>query len=344
MEKLEENKLLTMEKRNREYIMINKPLVYNKIMNYPKMIAEGKITPMVQIQPAYECNFKCNHCMSTPFMTQKRPKLTPADYKNIFNQLDEYGLAQADMSGGEPLMLPNLKEILEAIDLKRFYMAIATNAWFLTKEKAEWLKIMGVDRMLLSLDSLDEKKHDEWRHKPGSYKRVIAGMKYVKDAGLDLKITSLITRERVHSDEFRDFMKFLDDNGTRIEALPPRPAGEYALRKDILLSSDDIKFLEDTYGIQFHTSVHFGKRNGCCAVKKLLSINAFGDVIACQWIYYSLGNLLKMSFKDIAIKGMKYFGEYHATCRVTEDMKFIDNYFASTKGKTMPLPVEEAIW
>lgn len=335
--------LTEIEKRNREYLKKNKPLAYIKVCNYDKQEAMGRGVPMVQIHAGYACNFRCQHCMSSDLRKRKDKYITLDDIRYIYNQLDEYGIAQSDFSGGEPLILPNLGEILMATGIKRFFMAIASNAWYLTEQKAFWLKETGVDRMYLSLDSLNEKEHDDFRRMPGSYRRVISGMEYVHHAGMNLKVTSVITHQRVRSDEFRDFIKFLSDKGTEMQPVMARPMGEWTGRTDILLTDDDIKFAEDTYGLIFHTSPHYGIKVGCCAVKKLLMIDAFGNVCPCAWAGFHLGNILQTPFKDIMSKGMKYYKKYHANCRFAQDIEFLDNYNKKIKGKILPIPVEE-VW
>jgi MoaA/NifB/PqqE/SkfB family radical SAM enzyme len=331
------------EQDRREKLRIEKPLAYAKVMQYEKQLAKGKSVAMMQIQPNYTCNFHCTHCSVSSFRKQKRRIMTTDDIKNLCDQADEYGLAQIDLTGGEPLTFNNLEQILTAIGTARFYLAVASNGWLITPEKARWLKAMGVDRILLSFDSLNEEQHDKFRNKPGSYKKTIAAIDNIKNAGLDLITTSVITHQRAKSDELRDFLKFISDKGARIEALPPKLVGEWEGRYDLLLTEDDFKFLRETYNMRFHTSPHFGINMGCVAVKKIITVTAFGDVMPCIWMYYSMGNILETPLKEIIEKGMKQFGKYHALCRLAEDREFLDMYNQSIKGRTLPIPIEEVM-
>jgi MoaA/NifB/PqqE/SkfB family radical SAM enzyme len=331
------------EQDRREKLRIDKPKAYAKVMQYENQLANGKSIAMLQINPSYDCNFYCTHCSISSFRKQKRKIMTTADIRNLCDQADEYGLAQIDFTGGEPLLLNNLADILVAFGTKRFYLSLATNGWLMSKEKAAWLKEMGVDRILLSLDSINEDEHDRFRNKPGSYKKAIAAIDYIKDAGLDLKTTSVITHQRARSDELKDFVKFVSEKGARVEALPPRLVGEWEGRYDLLLTNDDFKYLQDTYNMQFHTSAHFGINMGCVAVKKTIVVTAFGDVMPCIWMYYSLGNILETPLKDIIAKGMRYFGKFHPLCRLAEDREFLEMYNKSIKGKILPIAIEEVM-
>lgn len=331
------------EVKRREGLRKSKPLVYAKVMKYEEMIANGKSIAMMQIQPSYVCNMHCLHCSVSCFRKQKRPIMTLDTIKSLCNQMNDYGLAAIDLTGGEPLAMKNLVGILGAIGTERFYMSLATNGYYMEKNVAEWLKVMGIDRILLSLDSLNEKEHDIMRNTQGAYKHAIDAIQYIKNAGLDLKFTSVITHQRVHAQELKDFVQFAKDNGGRIEPLPPKLVGEWEGKFDLLLTEDDYKYLADTYNMTFHVAPHYGMNLGCLAVKKILTVTAYGDVMPCIWIYYSLGNIHDTPLKDIIAKGMRYFGKYHPICRMSEDIDFIKKYADNIKGKQLPVAIEEVL-
>ena len=133
-------------------------------------------------------------------------------------------------------------------------------------------------------------------------------------------------------------MHYFELKGIVLEALPARPVGEWEGRKDILLTSQDIQHLHKL-GLTLHTSKHYGLDLGCLAVKKIIVVNAFGDVMPCIWMYYSLGNILKESFTSLIEKGMKIFRGNCPTCRM-QDPDFLDRYNSDTKGATLPVPIE----
>ena len=327
------------ELRREQALRKSKPLAYKKIKNYDKQLAEGKSIAMMQLQPSYLCNFQCSHCSISVFRKQKKQVLSILEVADLCRQADEYGLAQIDLTGGEPLVYPNLFEIIQAIRPERFYLTVATNGWFLDMVMALLLKEAGVDRILLSLDSLNEEEHDRFRNKPGSHQRAIQAIFSAKDAGLDLKIDSVITHQRVHSQELKDFLDFIKDMDARLEVQPPKLAGEWQAKTDVLLTDDDYKFLEETYGIEFHTSAHYGRHFGCCAVKKIITVTAWGDVMPCIWMYYSLGNIRKTPLKDLIEKGLKIFGAYHPTCRMSQDKDFMEEYQKNIAGKELPIEI-----
>lgn len=144
------------EFNNRLTLKDKKPLAYAKIIQHPEKIKRGECVALIQLQYNYACNFKCKHCAIEKFKQQDTLTLTIADVKSIADQADKMGLASICISGGEPLMFPDLENIVKAIGTERFVVSVDTNGFFLTEEKIKWLVSIGVDRVHLSIDGLEQ--------------------------------------------------------------------------------------------------------------------------------------------------------------------------------------------
>ena len=337
--------LTSQETEKRERLRLSKPLVFDKIIRYEERYARGESVAVIQLQYNYICNMKCVHCSISSFQKQSGRTMTPADVKNLCDQADEYGLAQLDLTGGEPLAFKDLDEVIKAIDPRRFFLMCDTNGWLMTEEKVRHLKDLGVDKIQLSLDSMDAKAHDDFRRKPGAWMRAIKAIDAVNKVGLFLQISTVLTNERVLSDEFVDFLEFCKSNNASVNAIWAKPVGEYAGRMDTLVAPEvnariiELRGKYDLGGM--HTMKHFGVSYGCIAVKKLISITAYGDVMPCIWMYYSLGNIFDTPLRDILEKGMKIFGDFYSVCRMSESPEFVARYNENTKGKHVPVNIDE---
>jgi molybdenum cofactor biosynthesis enzyme MoaA len=139
----EENSL-TIKKReelDRLNLQKEKPLVFKKMRAMDNLLASGSPVPQIVLNYDYLCNFQCEHCCSDLFMNKTgkaekadlKRKLTPEDVRTLANQVHELGGSQFVLSGGEPLTWKLFDKVIEAIDPERFYIAIDTNAWFLSK-------------------------------------------------------------------------------------------------------------------------------------------------------------------------------------------------------------------
>ena len=105
-----------------------------------------------------------------------------------------------------------------------------------------------------------------------------------------------------------------------------------------------VRKLEKQYNVFTHLTPAYGLDLGCIAVKCMITITRFGDVLPCQYMQISIGNVFKEPLKDIIQRGLdiKYFGEYMDTCLIGEDRTFIDKYIVKhVYGKPLPVPSSE---
>lgn len=307
----------------------DKPLAYAKMQKFDDMLKEGKSIAIMQLQYNYACNFHCSHCSIAGFRKQSGKTLDIDMVSSIAHQADQYGLAQFGISGGEPLVFPEFGDLLEALIPEKFHIQLDTNGWLMTREKAEWLKFRGVDKIQISMDSMDSLQHDMFRKAPGSFFRARQALQFCLDAGLSVQVATVVDHERANGWELEKFMQYIKSLGASISVVYAKPVGEWAGRFDLLCTADDIakvKTLLAKYGGYDHTSIQHGRDLGCLAVKRMISITAFGDVLPCPWMYTSLGNLYDETLSDILSRGMKYFGERNPVCRMSEDREFATKY------------------
>lgn len=323
-----------------------KPIVYAKMQKFDDMLAEGKSIAIIQYQYKYNCNMWCSHCSIAGFRKQKGGRqLTVADTKRIFDQAHEYGLASVALTGGEPLVFPDLVEIIEAIGAERFHIQVDTNGWLMTAERARWLKSLGVDKIQISLDGVDAKTHDSFRRMPGSHERAIAAIDNVRNAGMQVQVATVVDHERAQSDELEAFFELIASKNAPISVVYAKPVGEWNGRYDLLCNADDIahvKALLAKYHGYDHTTPQYGRDLGCIAVKRMVAITAYGDVLPCPWMYWTLGNVHDMPLAELLDKGMRYYGERSPVCRLSEDRDFNEKYTSKLKGRDdLPVPIEE---
>lgn len=334
------------EKRNK--VKKEKPYVYEKFMKYADKAKKGESIAIIQFQYNYICNFHCTHCCISKLQGKNdRRAFTPKDVKELAKQADAMGLAEFVISGGEPLIFPDFDEVVKAIDPNKFYIVSDTNGWFLDDERAKHLKSIGVDKIQLSLDGMLAADHDEFRHKQGSHDRVIKAIDSARNAGLNVILQTVVWKERVRSQELIDFLEFGKQKGIGIIISFAKPIGEWEGNMDILVNEDDLKYvrgLEKKYNVFTHLTPGYGIDLGCIAVKRMVSITKYGDVMPCPFIQISLGNVFEEPLKDIIERGMKigWFKNRYDTCLAAIDRKFIQEVeVAKLYGKQPPVPYKE---
>ena len=336
------------ENKNRNKLKEEKPLVYEKIAKFDEKIRRGESIAIIQFQYNYNCNFRCQHCSIKRFQGKSDARqFTIPDVRELFRQADELGLARVTITGGEPLTFPDLDELVAAIDPQKFYINCDTNGWLLDEKKAKHLKSIGVDRIQLSLDSLDAAEHDDFRRTKGAYAKALRAIDAARGAGLSIFIQTVVTKQRLHSEEFIKFLEYFNKMGVGVFVSYAKPVGSWEGNFDGLVDRKDMAYMEELekkHNVFTHLTPAYGLNMGCIALKGMFSVTQYGDVLPCPYIHVSVGNVFKEPLKDIIKRGfdIKYFGEYVDTCTIAEDRDFINKYIAGrTYGKPLPVPYYE---
>ncbi len=344
-------KIRSEEANKRNKLKEEKPYVYEKIIKIDEKYKRGESIAIIQFQYNYTCNFRCQHCSVKRFQGKNdAQKFTLADVKELFRQADEMGLARVTITGGEPLVFKDFDALVEAIGPQRFYINCDSNGWLLNEKKAKHLKNIGVDRIQLSIDSLNAKEHDSFRNAPGSFERAIKSIDAVVSAGLGIFIQTVVTKQRLRTDEFINFIEYFNKKGIGVFVTYAKPVGSWEGNFDVLVDKDDMKYmseLEKKYKVFTHLTPAYGLDMGCIAVKGMFSVTQYGDVLPCPYIHVSIGNVFKEPLKDIVQRGLdiKYFGEHVDTCLIAEDRDFIDKYVVKRiYNKPLPVPCSQVFF
>lgn len=350
---MDKNKLNKNELEKRNLLKKEKPYIYEKIMKYEEKIKRGESIAILQFQYDYTCNFHCEHCsierfrFEKPGLEKKGRFFTISDVRELSRQADEMGLAHLVITGGEPLVFPDFDELVEAIDPQKFYITSDTNGWLLDEKRAKHIKSIGVDKIQLSLDSLSAAEHDEFRRKDDSHSKALRAIDAAQNAGLNIIVQTVVSKQRVRSQEFIDFLEFLNGKGVGVFVTYAKPVGAWEGNFSCLVDKDDMDYmreLEKKYNVFTHMTPSYGMDIGCISVKRMVSVTKYGDVMPCPYIHTSLGNFFKEPLKDIIERGLniKHFGQYYDGCWIAENREFIDKYIVKRiYGKPLPVPYSE---
>ena len=244
-------------------------------------------------------------------------------------------------------MFPDFDKLVEAIDPSRFYIVSDSNGWLLDDEKARHLKSIGVDKIQLSLDSLDAQEHDEFRRRAGSHERAMRAIDACQKAGLNIILSTVVTHQRIHSEEFIEYLEFAKSKGVGTFVTYAKPVGSWEGKFDMLVTKEDMAYMRDVlekkYDVFTHLTPSYGLDLGCIAMKRMISVTKYGDVMPCPYIHVSIGNVFEEPLKDIIERGMniKWFGKHVNTCLIAESRPFIDKYIVPTYSKELPVPMCE---
>ena len=117
---------------------------------------------------------------------------------DVIGQLAEAGVFFLTLSGGEVLMRMDFFEILEHARSLQFCVKIKTNAFMIGEKQADRMRELGVDSVQVSVYSHRPEVHDSITKLPGSLKRSIAGIRFLKARGLKVTIANVLMRQNLN--------------------------------------------------------------------------------------------------------------------------------------------------
>ena len=335
------------EHYRREKLQREKPLVLERIRKIEDRHNAGIATPLIDIAYNYACNYKCQHCAAAKFAKKDRV-LTPADLRRISDEAYELGLCQFVLSGGEPLLLQDLREVITAMQPKKFHLCMSTNGFFMTKEMAVKLKSWGLDKVKISLDDFQEKNHNDNRNRGDAYAKALEAMFNARDAGINVAIQSCVSHQNCQAGQMVRMAQFAQEQGFALDIIVARAIGAWEGKHEVLITEEDAAYLlglhEKYPMLHRDTFPAYGMDKGCNCVKALLHITQYGDVLPCVFIHISLGNIFEESLADIIARGqkIKWFRNYSRLCLSGENRYFIERYMSKFYGKPLPIHWSEA--
>lgn len=154
------------------------------------------------------CALACKHCRA---VAQPRPhsdELTHEEALRLIDQLAELHPPMLVLTGGDPIMRPDILDLIRAAADKGLHVALSPAATArLLHADFHALKAAGVQSMSLSLDGAHEATHDAFRGIPHTYARTLRAAEMAKEAGMHLQINTTITKSTLG--EFDDFVELM---------------------------------------------------------------------------------------------------------------------------------------
>jgi MoaA/NifB/PqqE/SkfB family radical SAM enzyme len=126
-------------------------------------------------QVNYRCNFRCAFCRYWVDPMGDARELSVADFRSGSRKLAELGALLVSLAGGEPLIRPDIVDLVAAVGEWHFPF-ITTNGWFSTPELAADLMDAGLWGVSVSVDYAEPGRHDRRRGTPGAWERGIAAL------------------------------------------------------------------------------------------------------------------------------------------------------------------------
>ena len=204
----------------------------------------GREITYVRLSVTDRCDFRCVYCMSEDMTFLPRQQvLSLEEIYRVGRVLVELGVKKIRLTGGEPLIRQNILWLVEKLaaldDLQELTMT--TNGSRL-KTLAQPLKDAGLDRLNISLDSLNATRFHEIT-RTGHLSDVLAGITAAKQAGFQrIKLNSVIMRHR-NDDEILTLVNFARQQQLDLAFIEEMPLGNISehQRIDTYISNEEVR-------------------------------------------------------------------------------------------------------
>lgn len=225
------------------------------------------------------CNFRCFYCLPNgePPLARKETILTFEEIAYISEIFVSLGIEKIRLTGGEPMLRRNIERLVESLaSLKPALtdLALTTNGLNI-REKAAELKAAGLDRITISLDSLDRKN---FQHITGvdSLDEVLSAIDAARTAGLDpVKVNAVIVRGR-NDNEVVDLARFARENDLHMRFIEymPLDSGHGWSRGMVVPGREIYNAISEVFPLKLKTS----DRGSETAWKYEFADNAKGEI------------------------------------------------------------------
>jgi cyclic pyranopterin phosphate synthase len=202
----------------------------NEIADRRLTDSHGRVIHDLRVSITDRCNYKCIYCRTGEFGAQY-PELGIDEYLRLIKLFVNLGIEKVRLTGGEPLLRNGLVELIKELSAMRSLkgepldLAVTTNGHLLDK-LAQPLKDAGLHRVTVSMDAVDAPTFERITRVPGSFHKVLAGIRAAKAAGLTpLKINCVLLRG-FNDGEIEGFARFAREEDVVVRFIEFMPLEE----------------------------------------------------------------------------------------------------------------------
>jgi radical SAM protein len=158
------------------------------------------------------CAYACVHCRADAQHKRDPRELTTQEAFTLIDRLAEFGHPILIFTGGDPMMRPDLFELIAYASQKGLRCSLTPTATALpTRQRLEKARQAGIRRIALSLDAPRPEIHDDFRKVHGSWQRTIDILHRAKEVGLSVQVNTTVANHNV--DILPEMVPFIEEVG-----------------------------------------------------------------------------------------------------------------------------------
>ncbi len=291
---------------------------YLKLAHSPAAKTSERFVPLVMSwNVTRECNMKCSHCYINATKDRLNNELTTQEAKNLMDQIYQVSAPLLILSGGEPLLRPDIFELISYGSKIGLKMGLGSNGSLIDESVARKLKKAGIATVSVSLDSNIAAQHDEFRGVAGAWEKAVQACKALRKNNVLVQVNATLTQqnynqiddimslaENIGVENFHLFFLVPTGRGTKLTDISPEKYEEMITKTFAKTANHKLnvrpscapQFMRIAKGLGLDMRQWI---RGCIAGLYYCRIYPNGDVTPCPYLPVKLGNIREKSFKEI---------------------------------------------
>ncbi len=156
------------------------------------------------------CNLTCKHCYSISADTNFPGELSYAQVCTVMDDLKAFRVPVLILSGGEPLLRPDIYDIAKRAKAMGFYVGLSSNGTLIDETNIDRIAECDFNYVGVSLDGLGA-THDKFRRLDGAFEASLKGIRRCRDLGLKIGVRFTMTQDNAH--DLPGLLRLVEDEG-----------------------------------------------------------------------------------------------------------------------------------
>jgi heme b synthase len=311
---------------------------------------------MVAWEVTRSCNLNCVHCRAAANCGPYPGELSTSKCLQLIDEIAAMSSPVIILTGGEPLLRPDIFDIAAYGTGKGLRMVMATNGTLVDESMVKKIIKSGIKRVSVSLDGKDAPSHDAFRGEIGAFTGALNGIETMKRAGMEFQINTTVTTANLKQiKEILDLAIQMGAAAHHIFLLVPTGRGRDLAGQTITAADYEETLnwfhresLQNSIQLKATCAPHYFRilhqqkdksqkkkpvsgqfhemTRGCLGGISFCFISHIGQVQPCGYLELNCGNVQKQSFADIwnnseVFRNLRDLSKYGGKCVRCEFIK-----------------------